>query len=572
MTTSAPEAVVPPAAAPLVEEALRSFAKAFRATLLYRANNPMRIRAVEEARVAFGRLWPVLDPLLLHVRDAAFTWGDRVVLQEAERGTDGLPWLLFRDGLRELELTSGFEDGELEALLGLLQRARLATPDEDDLVTLLWVADFACLRYRYVEAADHGVGTPGSAGAGEAVTALAGTRAALGAIAAESALAGHAELTGGPAPAIVRMEDFDGSLYFLGPGEVSAIADELQAEYAASPERDVVGILLDIIEHHGDEAAALEAAGHLDTMLVEALAGGRFALAVSLLDGAAGVLRAAAGLPAGVRDALDGLARRVSEPMAVRQLLDAIDDAGRTPEAALLEPLIAALRPEALAALAAWLGGAPVSPLRERIAAATERLGASHTAALVALLEHEDQVVVRGALPVVTRLASPAAVPTLARLLQGGDPAIRAGCVAALTAIASPGALQVLERAVDDPDRDVRVAALRGVASRRHPGALARLEQGLRRKELRASELGEKMALFEAYGSVCGDAGVPLLDGMLNARTLLGPREPSDIRACAARALGLVGTPAAEAALRRAADAKDPVVRGAVARALRGAG
>jgi HEAT repeat protein len=43
------------------------------------------------------------------------------------------------------------------------------------------------------------------------------------------------------------------------------------------------------------------------------------------------------------------------------------------------------------------------------------------------------------------------------------------------------------------------------------------------------------------------------------------------MRACAARALGLIGTSAARAALQRAADSKDMVVRSAVTRAQRGA-
>jgi HEAT repeat protein len=69
---------------------------------------------------------------------------------------------------------------------------------------------------------------------------------------------------------------------------------------------------------------------------------------------------------------------------------------------------------------------------------------------------------------------------------------------------------------------------------------------------------------------MCGDAGVGELDAILNARGLLGAKETPEMRACAARALGLVGTRAALAALQKAVDAKDVVVRSAVARALRG--
>ena len=136
--------------------------------------------------------------------------------------------------------------------------------------------------------------------------------------------------------------------------------------------------------------------------------------------------------------------------------------------------------------------------------------------------------------------------------------------------VGSPAALQAVERSIDDSDRDVRVAAFRVLAARLHTAALPRLLDAVRRKELRAADLSEKMALFEAFGSMCGDAGVSELDTLLNARSLLGAREPAELRACAARALGMVASPLAMAALQRAADTKDVVVRSAVARAMRG--
>jgi HEAT repeat protein len=170
----------------------------------------------------------------------------------------------------------------------------------------------------------------------------------------------------------------------------------------------------------------------------------------------------------------------------------------------------------------------------------------------------------------VAQLATPAAVPGLARLLRGPDVRLRAEAVAALSEIGSPSALQSLERALEDTDREVRVAAYRAIGARRHTGALPRLQDAIRRKETRGADLGEKMALFEAFGGMCGDAGVAELDGILNARGLLGAKETPEVRACAARALGLIGTKAAVAVLQKSADTKDVVVRSAVARAMRG--
>jgi HEAT repeat protein len=238
--------------------------------------------------------------------------------------------------------------------------------------------------------------------------------------------------------------------------------------------------------------------------------------------------------------------------------------------ASLLEGLFAELRPSALEPLVAWLGAAAASPARAAIERASLRLAGANTAELAKLLESPQEFVVRGALRLVGQLATPAAVPGLARLLRGPDVKLRAEAVTALSDIGSPSALQALERALEDADREVRVAAYRAIGVRKHTGALPRLLDAIRRKEIRAADLGEKMALFESFGSMCGDAGVAELDGILNARGLLGAKESPEMRACAARALGLIATRSAIAALQKSADTKDVVVRSAVARAMRG--
>jgi HEAT repeat protein len=89
---------------------------------------------------------------------------------------------------------------------------------------------------------------------------------------------------------------------------------------------------------------------------------------------------------------------------------------------------------------------------------------------------------------------------------------------------------------------------------------------------VRDADLTEKMAFFEAYGSLVGEAGVASLDAMLNSGGFLKRRVDAETRACAALALGRIGTPAAREALEKATTAKDALVRNAVSRALRGLG
>jgi len=63
--------------------------------------------------------------------------------------------------------------------------------------------------------------------------------------------------------------------------------------------------------------------------------------------------------------------------------------------------------------------------------------------------------------------------------------------------------------------------------------------------------------------------GLEVLDGLLNGKGFLGKREPTDIRAAAALALGRIAGPEARAVLERATQDDDPVVRSNVNRALR---
>jgi HEAT repeat protein len=142
--------------------------------------------------------------------------------------------------------------------------------------------------------------------------------------------------------------------------------------------------------------------------------------------------------------------------------------------------------------------------------------------------------------------------------------------VLALGEIGSAGALTQLERGLTDSDRDVRIAAARALTARNHRLALPKITTVVTGKAIRDADLTEKMALFEAYGALSGDSGITFLDGILNGKGFLGRREDSELRACAAMALGRIGSPPAMASLRQASGEKDVVVRNSVNRALKG--
>jgi HEAT repeat protein len=228
------------------------------------------------------------------------------------------------------------------------------------------------------------------------------------------------------------------------------------------------------------------------------------------------------------------------------------------------------LRADALETVLAWLPKLSNQRVRELLDAAAQRLAQAHPAELAKALKSEDDAILLEGIRLSARLKLPPAIPALGDLLSQGKAPVRVAVVEALASIGTPGAMQQLEKAIDDAERDVRLTAVRTVTARNHKSAFPRVEAALSGKSVRIADLTEKVAFFEAYGVLGGAQGVARLAEMLEAKGgFLKRKEDPETRACAAMALGKIGTEDAKATLQRAAQDKEALVRNAVNKSLR---
>ncbi|MEX2177437.1 MAG: HEAT repeat domain-containing protein [Gemmatimonadaceae bacterium] len=540
-----------------IEEMLRLFVKAGRAHQLYLPNNPVYKGAIDAVRAAFAPIWRETDEFAVTFTENEIRWHGRPVLTEPSKAADSLPWTFFKDGVREVTFTLGFEQDELVRLFDILQRVRKALPDEDDLLTLLWQADFTNLRYRYVD-----LGAEPSASLDEGAGSVAGTspdgvRAAAQEPAAES-------------NAVVNMQDFDATLYFLDEKELDYLKEEIEREYQGDLRQNVTAMLFDIYEAQSVPAVRDEVSEIIEQLMLQFLAGGELRTVASLLAESQVVVRRAVDITPEQIERMGRLPERLSAPEPLGQLLQALDEAADLPPQNELTELFEQLRPAALGTIFARLSRLQNENIRGLVAQAAERLASANTGELIALIGSTDRTVAGEAVRRAGAMRAAAAVAPMARVLVDGDVELRQLAVHALTTIGSAGALQALERCIEDDDREVRVAAVRTLGGKAYKGVAQRVEAVVKGRALRGADLTERMAFFEAHGALCGDGGVPHLDGILNSKGMFGKREDPELRACAAIALGRVGTQSARASLQRATAEKDVVVRNAVNRALRG--
>jgi hypothetical protein len=481
--------------------------------------------------------------------------------EAGNKSADNLAWLFYKDGVRELTFIKGFEEAEVIKFLALIQRARKGSPDEDDLVTMLWESDLSFVRYGYVDLLQEG-------GVGE--LADGGEMQPVGAGEVQRNMREAAEES--RASGIINIADFDATLYFLDDREIEYLHTELKREYDRDLRVSVASVLMDIFEAQQDADIRKEVLENVHTLMVYLLTAEHLSGVAYLLREVQVTVDRATGVTDQHRQQLVQLAERLSAPEALSQLLQALDETPTLPAESELGEVFEQLRPAGLSTVFLWLSKTQNEALRPLLQAAAGRLAGANTSELVRLITAKELEVATEAIRMAGALKTQAAVMALARILGDTNVEMRRLAAQALAEIGSPGAMQALDRAIDDSDRDVRVAAVRAMTARAYRPALARLEGVVKGKRVREADLTEKMAFFEGYGALCGDGGIAHLDSVLNGKGFLGRREDSEVRACAAIALGRVGTPKAIDTLRKAATEKDIVVRNAVSRALRGPG
>ena len=534
--------------------------KGIRATQLYLPNNPVYQRAVDNIRTAFRQIWQATDDLVFDVGETELRWEDNVVYSQDQRN-ESIAWTLYKDGVRSLAFKPGVEETEIVRFLGVLQQARNLQADApDDLLTLLWSEDFQLIAYTFRELA-----TENAVPIEATETVPTSTP--------PTQLRHQVEEEAPPKrEGLVSMDDFDTTLYFLEDSEIDYLRKDVEREYSQDLRRNVLSMLFDLLELQTYGTVRAELISIVENFIPYLLGAGDFRSVALILRETRAVLQRARELIPEHRQTLEVLPSRLSQSEALSQLLQALDEATVHPTEEELSELFQELKPEALSTLMVWIGKLHEPYVRDLVQGAAARLAQANAAEVLKALASQDATAQLEMVKLAGRLRLPGAPEGMEPLLGSEDRTLKLAVVEALTAIASPSAMRLLEKAVDDSDRDVRIAAVRFLASRGYRNAAARVESMVSGSKLKNADLTEKMAFFEAYGALVGTKGIPALEKMLSAKSLLGKKEDPETRACAAMALGKIRTPEARAVLERAAQDKEPLVKNAVSRALREVG
>jgi hypothetical protein len=557
--TAGPQSELLPASQ--VAELINGLGKALRAFHMYLPNNPIYQRATDNLRAAFSPIWSVLDELVLTVAETDFVWEEQTVYHQPNKN-DSLAWGLFKDGMRSLTIKRGGEQEELTRFLELINQARYLPADAgDDLLTLLWEQEFQFIQYQFVEFFGEG---------GRAMPEQTGTYPTRGDDAAARQRREQVAQDAPPKPkGMVDLEDFDSTLYFLDESEIRQVAKAVETEYRRDVRTSSLNLLFDLFELEGDPQTRAEVLDILDHLFPNLLNARDFRTAAGVLRETKLLASRGKGLAPTELARLDTFVAKLSEPSIVSQLLQSLDETPSLAGEAEVADVLRELRATALEPVLSAIPGLASPALKTLLEEVADRLASSYTDEVLRILRSPDSPALVSVVALCGRLGLHQVVPGLGNTVTHADPAVRLASVQALARLGTPAALALVDKAIEDDERGVRLAAVRFVGSRGYKGALKRVESVVLGKSVKEMDLTEKMAFFEAYGTIAGAGALKPLTGILLRRGLLKLKESSETRACAAIALGKIRTAEAREILTQVADDKDLVVRNAVNRALR---
>jgi len=435
---------------------------------------------------------------------------------------------LFCDGVRELTFTSGIDAAELRAFADVL--ASDARSADEDIITMLWKKELKTVRYYATDTLQ--MGAEGDDTADQALAGKAKTRLQAGEGEGEQLVMSADDL---------RMLNTDDALLWVREskspsGPAAGLAGTTVAiKGSFSKFGDYARFVTMALKATGESTASPLVLGLYDGVL----ASGETHAVEGLLEATAQAARASR---AGrlLRDAM-------LEDKRLAKLASVFD---RHPDLAEAIQQVASGRREVLVTLLNRLKRNEVrDDLRQRLVAD----GVDLTAYYSERLKTADEAGIVEAVSALGKIGGSEAVKAIIPALGATATNVRRAGLAAMVGGYHADARVALGRALRDPDSENRLLALQILRESGDNRAVGPILSAVQGTGFNHRDSAEKDAFFEALAAFKDRRTLDFFEGILGQKNLTRSKAIAAQQMTAVRALSSMGTPEAQAALKRAA-------------------
>ena len=554
----------------LGRDLIGAFIKTIKAYRFYPPGNPALKGFQEQLHKKFQYFLNKYDSFIFQIGEYDFSFRGKVLYENRDVKTS-LAFLLYKDGLRELRFMKGLEGSEIQGFVDVIKRGDNLNQLEDDLVTLMWERDFVHIGYLSTDEFLEENPLPIPENVDQFRKGLVFTPPAhnveVDPMEGETdeendlsdVLLGKFEERAVVAP--------DRGVYYLTSDEAEGLRKEVEGELDPTFVFNITDILFEIMALEKEREPFQDAANIINKIFDALLTLGEFQKASELLKRIYLILKIYE-LKEWQVEIIQQLIVEAGEPPRIERIERVLEKE----EGVRLEDVnayIILLQRNSISPLITLLGELKNSKTRRVICDALSEIGKNAIELIAPFIDDRRWFLVRNVTYILGRIGKEQAFPYIQKALNHEDLRVRREAIQALGLIGSPKAIGLLVKALSDEDVRIRSMAAINLGKAGKAAGLVPLLEVVQSKEFHRREPPEVKAFFNAIGMVGSNEATPVLQQLLERKSLFGRGKADEMRIGAAAALAMIGTSEAKAILEAGKESKDGSIRNACLQALR---
>ena len=559
------------------KEVFNLFAKAFASMRIYPTENPTVESLVNTFNEKMQKFLDKEEELKLIIDEFSITFKEETVFQDGQKKAS-LPFLFFKDGIRELAFYKGLDKEELQDFLKVIKDNADLPPDDSDIVNSLWIKDFPHIRYFAVdEFLDSEIGGEEEARFNIDKEELTKGKIKLASndrkeLRKRSIALGlnSTDIQEEEEDEKVTLEDI--SLPFQmssGNGEESPVIESMLAEHRATPPMtEMVTLLFEILYMEDRIDAFSSILNILDQFYKEVVYKSLFALASLILNRLQELSDLFSGQFEEKKELLEKTLQNIKSESSLAYLKKLYIN-GQIADFDSFFRYLKLLGPSTIPLIADIWEETDNPIIRLKASNFLYELGKKDIASLFNIAKDHRIKLIKEVLGILGKIGNTKTLPFLKKFVGHENKEVRLSVIHALETIHDERTNASLIEFLSDRDGEVRTRAALGLKRCEDQTTISRLMQIAEKRDFKERLIKEKRVLLEYLAETQSQEVSTLLGSILKKWSILYKTKQNETRLCAVPALEKMAIPEARRILEEGAKSRNKTIRKACCLSLR---
>jgi len=555
---------------------IQFFKKTFSLIKLYPPKNPSVAKSIDLFNNQIGEFLNEYGELAIMVGEFSFSFKGEIVFQDEER-SKSLPFLFYKDGLRELSFHKGLDKEELCEFFRTISEVSDLPPEDADIINSLWEKNFIYIRYYSVdEFLEQDIGEPT-----EEISPFDRVGFAKGKVEMtpddeelfkkslslgiqEGREKGEGEYEGEDAGAGIIPGTTVGAVSKDGIPEIESMLEESR-KTPHLPE--LVDLLFELIFYEERDEQFADITEVLGECHQKVLEKGDFSTGLSILNRVEELKKIISAKSEEKAKLLGRISDSAVAPDAVASLRKMYSE-GRVTDFDAFFGYLENLGAGAFPVVAAIWADSKFPFSRQKALAFLKKIGEYDLNSLFNLARGQSASLTREIISILTTTGERTEISQLEDFVNHPDKAIRLDVISALGKYGDEASNKILLRFLSDKDTQIRTAALKNLKYLEDSATLDYVKQMAHEKGFREKSKREKEAILKFLASTKSGEISAFLRSLLKKRKIFFPYKTNETRLCAVSALVVMSTPEAADILKEGTKIRNKAIRQACNLAL----